>query len=83
MCSSTRSGATSFPEGLDPRMHSSNSIPRPGVMERLGLGPDVFLREDGGPGLNERLIYARIAGYVLVRFFRASTHDITDSLQQV
>lgn len=32
---------------------------RPGVMERLGLGPEVFL---GDSGLNKRLVYARIAG---------------------
>ena len=32
---------------------------RPGVMERLGLGPDVFL---GADGLNKRLIFARLAG---------------------
>jgi alpha-methylacyl-CoA racemase len=32
---------------------------RPGVLERMGLGPDVFLREGG---LNPRLIYARIVG---------------------
>lgn len=32
---------------------------RPGVLERLGLGPDVFL---GPGGVNERLVYARIAG---------------------
>ncbi|KAJ7650360.1 CoA-transferase family III [Roridomyces roridus] len=33
---------------------------RPGVMERLGLGPDVFLGKDG---LNEKLIYARMIGF--------------------
>ncbi|KAK7454631.1 hypothetical protein VKT23_011384 [Stygiomarasmius scandens] len=33
---------------------------RPGVLERLGLGPDVFL---GHKGLNERLVYARITGF--------------------
>lgn len=32
---------------------------RPGVLERLGVGPDVFLGEQG---LNKRLIYARLAG---------------------
>ena len=32
---------------------------RPGVMERLGLGPDVFLGEGG---LNKGLVYARLAG---------------------
>ncbi|KIK63163.1 hypothetical protein GYMLUDRAFT_72424 [Collybiopsis luxurians FD-317 M1] len=32
---------------------------RPGVMERLGLGPEVFL---GSSGLNQKLIYARIVG---------------------
>ena len=34
---------------------------RPGVMERLGLGPDVFL---GKSGLNDSLVYARLSGYV-------------------
>lgn len=32
---------------------------RPGVLERIGLGPDVFL---GAKGVNERLVYARIIG---------------------
>ena len=32
---------------------------RPGVMERLGLGPGVFLGEGG---LNKSLVYARMAG---------------------
>ncbi|KAJ3983968.1 CoA-transferase family III [Lentinula detonsa] len=36
---------------------------RPGVMERLGLGPAVFLGKDGEVGLNGKLIYARIAGF--------------------
>ncbi|EJD39119.1 CoA-transferase family III [Auricularia subglabra TFB-10046 SS5] len=35
---------------------------RPGVLERMGLGPDVFL---GDQGLNERLVYARISGVYL------------------
>ena len=30
---------------------------RPGVLEKLGLGPDVLL------GLNPRLIFGRISGY--------------------
>lgn len=30
---------------------------RPGVMEKLGLGPDVLLKE------NQRLIYTRVSGY--------------------
>ncbi|MFX6597533.1 CoA transferase, partial [Acinetobacter baumannii] len=30
---------------------------RPGVMERLGLGPEVLL------GINPRLVYARLRGY--------------------
>lgn len=34
---------------------------RPGVMERLGLGPDTFL---GEKGLNKRLVFARLAGFV-------------------
>lgn len=32
---------------------------RPGVMERLGLGPEEFL---GRAGTNPRLVYARIVG---------------------
>jgi len=39
---------------------------RPGVMEKLGLGPNVFL--DKG-GLNGRLVYARLVG-----FSRTSRH---------
>lgn len=35
---------------------------RPGVLERLGLGPEVFHDTEGKKGLNDRLIYARIAG---------------------
>lgn len=31
-------------------------------MERLGLGPEVFLGDGNKPGLNEKLIYARIVG---------------------
>ncbi|KAK0223180.1 CoA-transferase family III domain-containing protein [Armillaria fumosa] len=33
---------------------------RPGVMEKLGLGPEVFM---GQEGLNRRLIYARVVGF--------------------
>ncbi|RDB26373.1 Alpha-methylacyl-CoA racemase [Hypsizygus marmoreus] len=36
---------------------------RPGVMERLGLGPEVFLGDGEKKGLNEKLIYARIVGF--------------------
>ncbi|KAJ6505939.1 CoA-transferase family III domain-containing protein [Mycena vulgaris] len=36
---------------------------RPGVMERLGLGPEIFLGSGGSPGLNEKLIYARMVGF--------------------
>lgn len=32
---------------------------RPGVLEKLGLGPDVFL---GPNGLNSSLVYARLSG---------------------
>ena len=32
---------------------------RPGVLEKLGLGPDTFLGEDG---LNKSLVFARLAG---------------------
>ena len=38
---------------------------RPGVLEKLGLGPEVFLGGNDGDGMNERLIYARVVGYVL------------------
>jgi len=37
---------------------------RPGVLERLGLGPRLFLGDGKTKGLNERLIYARIVGCV-------------------
>ncbi|KAF9048418.1 CoA-transferase family III domain-containing protein [Panaeolus papilionaceus] len=36
---------------------------RPGVLERLGLGPEVFLGDGKQKGLNEKLIYARIVGF--------------------
>ncbi|KAK7033078.1 acyl-CoA dehydrogenase [Favolaschia claudopus] len=36
---------------------------RPGVMERLGLGPEVFLGSQDSPGLNEKLVYARMIGW--------------------
>ena len=36
---------------------------RPGVLEKLGLGPDVFL--DAEKGLNRRLVFARLVGCVL------------------
>lgn len=35
---------------------------RPGVLEKLGLGPDVFLGDEGS---NHRLVYARLAGCVV------------------
>jgi len=38
---------------------------RPGVMEKLGLGPEIFLKgenQKNGNGLNDRLIYARLVG---------------------
>lgn len=38
---------------------------RPGVLERLGLGPELFLGDGKLKGLNEKLIYARIVGFVL------------------
>jgi len=36
---------------------------RPGVLERLGLGPELFLGNGKKKGLNEKLIYARIVGF--------------------
>jgi alpha-methylacyl-CoA racemase len=35
---------------------------RPGVMEKLGLGPEVFFGDGKRKGLNEKLVYARIVG---------------------
>jgi len=35
---------------------------RPGIMEKMGLGPEVFHENEGRRGLNDRLIYARVAG---------------------
>lgn len=35
---------------------------RPGVLEKLGLGPEVFHTTDKREGLNDGLIYARLAG---------------------
>ena len=44
---------------------------RPGVMEKLGLGPDVLLNE------NKRLIYARVSGYGQDGFLsKKAGHDI-------
>ncbi|KAG0694798.1 CoA-transferase family III [Suillus ampliporus] len=36
---------------------------RPGVLENLGLGPDLFHTTDKREGLNDKLIYARLAGF--------------------
>jgi len=36
---------------------------RPGVLERLGLGPELFLGDGRRKGLNEKLIYARLVGF--------------------
>ncbi|KAH7884536.1 CoA-transferase family III domain-containing protein [Phlebopus sp. FC_14] len=36
---------------------------RPGVLERLGLGPGIFHDSDGSKGLNDRLVFARVAGF--------------------
>ena len=46
---------------------------RPGVLEALGLGPDVFLSEQNG--LNKRLIYARLSGYVN-QYYRSKKTDL-------
>lgn len=44
---------------------------RPGVLEKLGLGPDVFLGSGGqAKGRNERLVFARVSGYVALLFMR-------------
>lgn len=39
---------------------------RPGVLERLGLGPEVFLGNAQHKGLNPRLIYGRVVGCVIL-----------------
>ncbi|KAH7097327.1 CoA-transferase family III [Auriculariales sp. MPI-PUGE-AT-0066] len=43
---------------------------RPGVLERIGLGPEVFLGLEldgrGATALNDRLVYARIAGCLVL-----------------
>lgn len=38
---------------------------RPGVMERLNLGPEVFLGDSasGIKGVNHKLVYARLVGF--------------------
>jgi len=36
---------------------------RPGVLEKLGLGPEIFHSSDKREGLNDKLIYARLAGF--------------------
>ncbi|XP_044287525.1 alpha-methylacyl-CoA racemase [Varanus komodoensis] len=44
---------------------------RPGVMEKLGLGPDILLQE------NPKLIYARLTGFGNSgKCFRSAGHDI-------
>lgn len=44
---------------------------RPGVMEKLGLGPELLLKE------NSRLIYARLSGYGQTGFYKSKAgHDI-------
>lgn len=52
---------------------------RPGVMERLGLGPEVFL---GDVGLNKRLIYARIVGYVAAPSLQCEAHVAVKDFQE-
>ncbi|EGN98917.1 hypothetical protein SERLA73DRAFT_181644 [Serpula lacrymans var. lacrymans S7.3] len=36
---------------------------RPGVLERLGLGPEIFLGSEETKGLNDKLIFARVVGF--------------------
>lgn len=44
---------------------------RPGVMEKLGLGPETLMKE------NPRLIYARLTGYGQSGFYKNKAgHDI-------
>ena len=44
---------------------------RPGVLERLGLGPDVFL--DPQSGTNRRLVFARLRGCAPYHFYRLTS----------
>ncbi|KAH8101092.1 CoA-transferase family III [Cristinia sonorae] len=47
---------------------------RPGVMEKLGLGPDVFLGEEG---LNKKLIFSRLVGFSRTGMHRdIAGHDL-------
>ncbi|KAG1870633.1 CoA-transferase family III [Suillus subalutaceus] len=48
---------------------------RPGVLEKLGLGPEVFHTSDKREGLNDKLIYARLAGFPR-NGTQAMCHDI-------
>ncbi|KAF9532529.1 CoA-transferase family III [Crepidotus variabilis] len=55
---------------------------RPGVLERLGLGPEVFLGPGGADGqveagLNKKLVYARLAGFPTTGAYKdMAGHDI-------
>jgi alpha-methylacyl-CoA racemase len=49
---------------------------RPGVLERLGLGPEVF---HGANGMNKRLVFSRIFGYVLCILLRGSRFSMAVS----
>ncbi|CAL1698755.1 unnamed protein product [Somion occarium] len=47
---------------------------RPGVLERLGLGPEVFL---GEKGTNKKLIYARLIGFPRTgQYSNLAGHDL-------
>lgn len=48
---------------------------RPGVLERLGLGPQLFLGDGKKKGLNERLVYARIVGWVYILYHSNITRN--------
>lgn len=50
---------------------------RPGVLERLGLGPSDILEGKDGLGKNERLIFARLTGFQRVGKYKdMAGHDI-------
>ncbi|KAM6105304.1 LOW QUALITY PROTEIN: alpha-methylacyl-CoA racemase [Pterocles gutturalis] len=50
---------------------------RHGVMEKLGLGPEVLLQE------NPRLIYARLTGFGQTEYAKSAGHDINYLAYQV
>ena len=53
---------------------------RPGVLEKLGLAPDVFL---GARGSNPRLVYARMIGYIQIPDMLTFLCNLTVNASQI